>query len=446
MSLKTLHLTNAWHASSGGIATFYRALLEAANRTGQPMRIVAPGGEDSIQEAGPFGRIYHVRAPRAPMNRSYRMLCPNRFLFPGAAIQRILNAERPDLIEVSDKYSIPYLAGLLRVGMLMGVNFRPAVVGLTCERMDENIAAYVSPSPSAALFARHYMKWIYFPMFDHHIAVSEHVADELRAASRGHKVERGVWIRPMGVDCRRFTPALRSRERRRELAALAGADENATIAVYAGRLVPEKNLGLLVATMGRLSPDFRLLVAGDGILQESLRQTCERELPWRVHFLGHVSVREELASLFANADVFIHPNPREPFGITPLEAMASGLPLVAPNVGGITSYADNLNAWLAAPDADAFAMAVRCVVDNPEERNRRVARALETARQRGWENVAADYLRLYRELHARTQGQSLPNGIPPSFRSTLGDRWGRLQPAQSFSSSETKTHKMFLPK
>jgi hypothetical protein len=51
-------------------------------------------------------------------------------------------------------------------------------------------------------FARQYMKWLYFPQFDHHIAVSEYTAEELGIASRGHKVQRGVWLGPMGVDRR----------------------------------------------------------------------------------------------------------------------------------------------------------------------------------------------------------------------------------------------------
>ncbi len=64
-------------------------------------------------------------------------------------------------------------------------------------------------------------------------------------------------------------------------------------------------------------------------------------------FYGHVGARETLARLYASCDVFVHPNPREPFGIGPLEAMASGVPLVAPAAGGLLSYANDTNAWLA---------------------------------------------------------------------------------------------------
>jgi hypothetical protein len=50
MLLKTLHFTNAWHETSGGIATFYRALMDAANRRGHRMRLVVPGSNDRLEE------------------------------------------------------------------------------------------------------------------------------------------------------------------------------------------------------------------------------------------------------------------------------------------------------------------------------------------------------------------------------------------------------------
>ncbi len=75
--------------------------------------------------------------------------------------------------------------------------------------------------------------------------------------------------------------------------------------------------------------------------------------------LGQINDTETLANLFANCDAFVHPNPREPFGITPLEAMASGLPVVAPNSGGVLSYANSENAWLSEPTAECFSEAIR---------------------------------------------------------------------------------------
>lgn len=252
--LKTLHLTNCWHPASGGISTFYRALLEAANREGHYMRLVVPGESTSVAEVGDFGRIYNIEAPRALLNSDYRMVLPHRYLLPRTALQRIINDEQPELIEISDKYAMPYLAGLLRTGRLPGVRLRPTVIGLSHERMDENVAAYLTPGPGGQRFSHWFMKWLYFGMFDHHVAVSEHVADELIRASRGYRVRRGIWVAPMGVDCETFTPARRSARGRRRLLDLVEGDAETAVLFYAGRLAPEKNPGLLLDTAARMDP------------------------------------------------------------------------------------------------------------------------------------------------------------------------------------------------
>ncbi len=417
--MKTLHLTNCWHPSSGGVGTFYRALFEAAGREGHFMRLVVPGPSTSVEEVGRFGRIYNIEAPHAPINPEYRMVLPHRYLFPRTALQRIINDERPDLIEVSDKYAMPYLAGLLRTRRLPGVRIRPTVVGLSHERMDENMAAYLTDKRAAQRFCEWYMKWLYFPMFDHHITVSEHTAEELIHASRGHKVRRGIWVAPMGVDCDRFTSQRRTPAIRKGLLELVRGGEDSTILFYAGRLVPEKNLSLLIETVARLDPaTSRLAVAGTGILFDSLQRECVSRGLRNVTFLGHIADRETLANYYANADIFIHPNPREPFGIAPLEAMSSGLALVAPNAGGVTSYADASNAWLADPTPAAFAEAVAATRADASERARRTAAARRTAERHRWPDVTARFLQLYRELNAMTQGEAVTGAIAPRVWST----------------------------
>ena len=406
--------------------------MDEANRRGQQMRLVVPGDRTRTEEVGSFGRIYYIEAPRAPMNPSYRVIYPHRYLLPGTALQRILNAEQPDLVEISEKYSMPWFAGLLRTGRLPGVRLRPTVVGLSCERMDENVAAYLTHSLQGRRFCAWYMKWVYFPMFDHHITVSPHVAGELIDASKGHKVRRGIWTAPMGVDCERFTPVKRSDKLREELRLKVGAPAGATLLFYAGRLAREKNLSLLVETMARLEGEnYWLTIAGEGQCKGELQTQFARHGVRHVTFLGHVGDKETLAEYYANADVFIHPNPREPFGIAPLEAMASGLPMVAPNSGGVTEYANGSNAWLVAADGEAFADAVRSIRGNPTETGKRMLAARQTAEMFRWQAAASRYLDLYREIHEITTGQRDAKKTTAVW-STTGNAFGR----------ETKSNKI----
>jgi alpha-1,6-mannosyltransferase len=418
--LKTLHLTNSWHATSGGIATFYRALMVAANQRGHEMRLVVPGSDDRVEGIGAHGKIYHVASPQAPLNREYRMILPGKYLRPGSRLRQILNEEQPDLVEVCDKYTLNYFGGMLRTGMLGDVRCRPPVVALTCERMDDNVRAYLGWNGLVRPLVRFYMKWLYFALFDHHIANSQYTAEELRPVSIGHPIRRGVWIRSMGVDFGDLSPAYRTSLARHGLLQRAGARADATLLLYAGRLVPEKNLVLLLDTLETLQSrnerDWRLLVVGDGVERRTFLAEAQRRTPDRVAWLGYVHDRTELARIYANCDAFIHPNPREPFGIAPLEAMASGLPVVAPDRGGVTTYADSSNAWIVPAEAQAFAAAVSQAVTSNPARDLRIARALETAARFRWENTVGRFLDLYEDLASRHQGEA--QGFAADFVST----------------------------
>jgi hypothetical protein len=192
--------------------------------------------------------------------------------------------------------------------------------------------------------------------------------------------------------------------------------------LYAGRLAPEKNLPLLIEMMRSLDHDrerdYRLILVGDGVQREHLEQLASRQAPGRVHFLDHITDRERLAEVYASCDLFVHPNPREPFGIAPLEAMASGLPLVAANTGGITSFAGEANAWLAEPTAVAFAAAVRQAFQDHGVRLARVREGLATAFAHRWDCAALAYFSLYDAMHAEFRGADSLACFPPYAWST----------------------------
>lgn len=429
--MKTVHFTNAWHAQSGGIATFYRALLDAAERRRQWIRLVVPAERNAVVDRSEFVRVYEVASPRSAVDPNYRLIMPWRYLIPGSALPRILQQEQPDVIEVCDKYSLNYFAALARRGWLAGVTVRPTVVGLSCERMDRNFRLYLGQSRAGDWFCRTYMKWLYFPMFDHHIAVSPPIAEELEQASHGHVVTRGTWIRANGVDATRFHPSRRDPRKRAELWRRLGVPAGTPLILYAGRLAPEKNLWLLMEAVERLLPpvaDARLLIAGSGAMRGELGAYAGKRLAGKVEFLGHVEDRNELADLYANCDVFVHPNPDEPFGIAPLEAMASGIPLVAPPTGGLRSYAKPANAWLAEPNGEAFSTAILDVLQDPVSRDRKTTSARLTAERFHWPRVADAYLDLYADLHAVRTAARARWTHSPAFLSTPGNWLGRPAP------------------
>jgi glycosyltransferase involved in cell wall biosynthesis len=397
--VKTLHLTNAFHPTSGGISTFYRALFAAASRMGRPMHLVVPAAETRTERVGECVQIHHVQGPASPVfDQRYRILPPTSYLPPWhGAIQRILEREQPDLVEVCDKYTISWLAGLLRRGWIRGVR-RPVLVGLTCERMDDNLGAYLTRHPWSQTVARRYLGHLYLPLFDYHIANSEYTAAELREAMlAGH--QRPVEVLPMGAEIGEFLGASPSSAARQALRKEVGGTDRTRLLLYAGRLSPEKNIPLLPDLLEALAreglEDYRLLVAGSGPLAGWLGEEAARRAPGKLVQLGHLTDRKRLIDLYLHSDIFVHPNPREPFGIAPLEAMAAGLPLLAPRAGGVLSYAHEGNSWLREPTGPAFAEGVLEILRDEMGRKEKLSQARWTAQQFGWENVSQQFFASY---------------------------------------------------
>ncbi|MXM67901.1 glycosyltransferase [Streptomyces sp. HUCO-GS316] len=190
-----------------------------------------------------------------------------------------------------------------------------------------------------------------------------------------HGVPR-VRLWPRGVDTVRFRPELRDEALRREL-----APHGELIVGYVGRLAPEKHIELLAGACGL--PGVRVVVVGDGPSRPSL----DEALPGAV-FLGR-RTGDELARIFASLDVFAHTGPFETFCQTVQEAMASGVPVVAPAAGGPLDLVAHGRTGLLVPPRDAAAVrdAVWSLAADPAARAAYGATARATVEGRTWAAV-----------------------------------------------------------
>lgn len=192
------------------------------------------------------------------------------------------------------------------------------------------------------------------------------------------------------MDADRFAPRHRDRTLRREL-----APSGEVLVGYVGRLAPEKQVERLAAVC-RL-PGVRVVIVGDG----PARSRLARELPGAV-FLGHRS-GPDLARAYACLDLFVHTGPFETFGLTVQEAMASGLPVVAPATGGPLDLVRHGQTGFLIPPGDDQALRERVyeLVRAPELRAAfgRAGRAV--ALTRTWPAVDDLLVEHYRQVMAR---------------------------------------------
>ena len=214
------------------------------------------------------------------------------------------------------------------------------------------------------------------------LAPSRHAVAELER--RG--VERVArWAR--GVDLERFRPDRRDHDLRERL-----APHGDLIVGYVGRLAHEKEVELLTG-LDR-TPGIRLVMVGDGPQRASL----QRKMP-HAQFLGFQS-GTRLAEVFASLDVFVHTGSHETFCQAAQEALASGLPVVAPRAGGLLDLVDEgRNGLLFTPgDASDLHLKVRQLAGDRQRVHEFAAAARPSVQGRTWSVIGDELLGHYEQV------------------------------------------------
>jgi alpha-1,6-mannosyltransferase len=379
--LGVLDITEFFGETTGGVRTYLLQKAEYVQRRPDLRQtIVVPGARDEILEAGGV-RCYRLHGPSVPTQKPYRFMLATR------STSRIVAHERPDLIEVGSTWFAPWLVHLaerrvdLPVVWFYHSNF-PRVIAPWPERAGRIRRA-------AADFAWRYVRRL-GRMVRATLAPSDFVARELERQG----VDRVVRV-SLGVDLQRFHPARRdaaAETRRRH-----GLPEG-PLAIYVGRLAAEKEVDLLLAAWREVErrTGARLLLVGDGPARRRLRRSRGSE---RLHWLPFQQDRDRLADLLAAVDLAVAPCSIETFGLSALEALASGTPLLSADRGGVAETVGRSGAGAVFASGDAGALA-----DQAERLLRGDLAALGAAGRRyavahhGWDAVLTQIFDVYRGI------------------------------------------------
>lgn len=231
-------------------------------------------------------------------------------------------------------------------------------------------------------------------------AVVAATENERQHMLRLYPVEPGrVNIIPCGVDLAQFRPISRRRAR-----AVLGLPEGPTL-LFVGRMEPLKGADLMLRAVAQLpARNLQVVVVGgepQGNDEEArLRNLASHlNIGQRVHFVG--AVPHDILPLYYNsADACVVPSYYESFGLAALEALACGVPVVAAQVGGLTSFLSHgRNALLFNEhQPEALAGAIRRLLDEPGLHTTLAANARRSISHLGWDAIADQVLALYREL------------------------------------------------
>jgi alpha-1,6-mannosyltransferase len=317
--LGVLDITEWFGETSGGVRTY---LMQKAayveQRPALKQVLVVPGDDDVVTHSNGV-RCYRLRGPQIPTQKPYRFMLATR------SIRRIIESERPSVVEVGSCFSVPWISA--RAARRVDV----PMVGFFHGNLPRTICPFPERAkalPRAAYAAAwKYMRAVYAP-FDVTICASEFTASDLRA----HGIERVARV-PLGVDLQHFNmgrreEALATRER-------AGLPVDVPLAAFVGRFAREKEVDVLLRAWPEIErrTDAALVIVGDGpqrAMVDALAQRCAR-----IYCMPYERDRGRLADLLASVDLLISPGSTETFGLSALEAMASGTPVLSANRGGV---------------------------------------------------------------------------------------------------------------
>src|SRR5581483_9077172 len=380
-----LDITKWFGETSGGVRTY---LIEKARyveaRTELRQVLVIPGARDSITH-GTGVRCYRLRGPRVPTQRPYRFMLATR------SISRIVRHESPSIIEVGSCFLVPWItAHAAKKSDIPLVFFYHS-------NLPRSICAF--PERSSRMWQRaHDLAWRYIrkldTLFELTICASQFAVDDLRA----HGVERVERV-PLGVDLDHFSAFRRyqSEETRERL----GLPQDAPVLAFIGRFAREKEVDVLIRAWPEIArrTDAHLLMVGDGPQREYLQGLAEGHE--RVLWMPYENDREQLANLLAAVDLFVPPCSIETFGLSALEALASGTPVLSADRGGVSEQveASGAGATFAAGDpaalSDAAIELLGADLHNLGRRGRAYAE-----REHSWDGVFDRIFNLYRHVLA----------------------------------------------
>lgn len=315
-------VTQSWSAVGGGVRTYLnhkrRHILD---KTSHRHLLIIPGSRDEVEVAEQGRAItITVGSPKVPGSPQYRLLLRN------GAVREALARYGPDLIECQDAYNLPWAAigharrypGTALVAAYC-TDFPTVYAGRPFSRWLGSTAGNAAARICYAYCARLYRQ------FDTVFAMSENGgAAKLRSLGVTE-----VDVVPLGVELGQFSPAKRDPSLRWRL----GLTDDQPLLVYAGRLDAEKRPQVVVEAFRRLPQSLgaALLLLGDGPLRD---QFAGRE-DERIFAPGYCDDRSDLAAWLASADLYVSGMADETFGISIIEAQASGLPVVGVAAGAM---------------------------------------------------------------------------------------------------------------
>ncbi len=297
---------------SGGVKRYVREKVDYLRRHRPDCEhiLIIPGEKTECVESLQ-SRVYTIRSPLISRTSRYRVLLNL------GAIESIIERERPDVIESGDPYQVAWKA------LATGAALRIPVVAFYHSHFAEaylrSVEKFLGRTAGDALMeaAERYTRHLY-----NRFARTFVPSVGLRQVLANWGVTNTELVE-LGVNTHIFQPGPRQSGFRKQ----HGIRASSRLLLYVGRLAPEKNVKTLFRAFELLPPDnYHLLIIGDGTTRDSLQRLTNST--GAVTWLPYCEDSADLARIYREADLFVHPGVQETFGLVTLESQACGTPVV----------------------------------------------------------------------------------------------------------------------
>jgi 1,2-diacylglycerol 3-alpha-glucosyltransferase len=376
-----------------GVTVSVQTYRDELIRLGHDVIILCPEYPPSRGAVPREGSVRRFRSMANVVSAEDRLVRPTAF----GAFVHALERFNPDVIHINTEFTA-YLAAR-GYAKLRGY---PILITSHTD-YEDYISNYITYVPANVLRAvvRFLMRAI-FRTADVIITPSRTQEQKLKA----YHIRKRFIVIPTGIPCA-FVPQEKAavEKYRAELDARFPALAGKRVLLFAGRITIEKDVKFLVPVLRRLlrcRDDVVLLLAGDGPGRAQVEAAARRSgLADECVFMGYVD-RSELPLVYAAADVFVFPSKTETQGLCTIEAMGTGLPVVAiGEMGTRDVMRGDHGGFMVADDKKEFAEAVMRLLNDEKLRSGKSREAMEWARQYRVETTTIRLARLYKIVAAQ---------------------------------------------
>jgi alpha-1,6-mannosyltransferase len=383
--MRIVDVNEFYSPTGGGVRTYLERKMGIMAELGHELIVIAPGAEDSDEERPGGGRLITVASPPLVFDRNYWMF------WDGEPVTRWLDTLAPDVVETSSPWRPAWIVGNWQGNALKVFFMHNDNMAAYPQRWLERVATPPQVERAFGWYSRYMNRFL--EKFD--AVATNGPALAKRLSNRGVRIDASM---PLGIDRGYFSPQLRDETLRAALLEQCGLPADGHLLLGLGRHHPEKRWPMVIDAVERAGHErpVGLVMLGDGVE----RRAILRRIAGSPHIRAFRPVYDRLqfARIVASCDALIHGSEVEPFGLVASEAMASGLPLIAPDEGGCAEVADPMCSELYTPrSAPSAAAAIGRLLDRDPRLLRRAAE-IAAERVRSDREHAIDLANYYQGL------------------------------------------------